>query len=306
MELINSTTLGTKQFVFPQIIRKPIHGRSLENAIILVDPLYTTEYPYEKGLPTYKLGLQTTTGTRTREYLPIKQNEALITYLNYIPGTTWIPVRPVGLEQPLIYTLQITNARQFSNVEFIIQWESNIQQDQLAIVQKMDITPPRQRIWNVAKGRSFLRYPPTNETNPKENTAIEVPVARQLFTITIPTWYIQENQALSTVLGRAENTLPNEPHYGNVYLRFRSTKLSHYYVLCRAPSHNGLTFKHGETTLYFHRIKPLTGPKYRFIYAKLSKFKGPTDWIPLQLDEIMFLSRIMPPKIHAKLIERLF
>jgi len=41
------------------------------------------------------------------------------------------------------------------------------------------------------------------------------------------------------------------------------------------------------------------------MYAKLAKFTGPADWIPLHLDEIMFLSKIMPPKIHAKLIERI-
>ena len=274
-------------------------------AIILVDPLYATDYPYENGLPTYKIELRTTNGNQTREYLPIKQNTTLTTYLNRIPGTTWTPARPVNRAQAPMFILEIINPRLFSNIEFTIQWELNIQQGQLAIARDLNISPPRQRIWNVAKGRSFLRHNQTDENNPKENTTIEEPKARQLFTISVPPWYIQNNLSLSNILKRAENTFTKEPDYGNVYLRFRNTKLYHYYVLCRAPSHNGLTFEYGEKTLFFHRIKPLTGPKFRFIYAKLSKFTGHTDWIPLQLDEIMLLSKIMPPKIHAKLIERI-
>jgi hypothetical protein len=131
------------------------------------------------------------------------------------------------------------------------------------------------------------------------------PKPRQLYTITVPEWYVQENQRLATILKRGEKTPSREPDRGNIYLRFRKGKLNHYYVFYENPSHNGLTFEHGDNTIYFHRISPLTGQKYRFIHKKLSKFTGLADWIPLSLDEIMFLSIIMPSKIHAKLLERI-
>ena len=191
------------------------------------------------------------------------------------------------------------------DIEFRFQWENTIQPGQLAIPKELNIQTPRKRKWNIAEGRSYLMSSKV-EGNSQVNTHIKLgPNPRQLFTVSVPTWYVQENQPLSTVLKRGEKAPSKEPHWGNIYLKFRKNKLSHYYVFCQNPSHNGLTFEYGNETIFFHRITPLTGPRYRFIYVKLSKFKGAADWIPLHLDEIMFLSKIMPPNIHAKLIERI-
>jgi hypothetical protein len=237
--------------------------------------------------------------------MPIKRDSSIIKYLGSNPGTTWIPVQPVDPDQEIIHTLEITNARQFVDIDFNFQWEDTIQPGQLMIPKELNIMPPQKRKWNIAEGRSYLIPSKVEENIQVSNHVMLEPKPRQLYTVSIPTWYVQENQPLSTILKRGEKAPSNEPHWGNIYLRFRKNKLNHYYVFCQNPSHNGLTFEYGIDTIFFHRITPLTGPKYRFIYAKLSKFKGPADWIPLDLDEIMFLSKIMPPNIHAKLIERI-
>jgi len=191
------------------------------------------------------------------------------------------------------------------DIDFEFQWEETIQPGQLTIPKELHIKPPQKRKWNIAEGRSYLIPSKIEENTQVTNHVMLGPQPRQLYTVSVPTWYVQENQPLSTILKRGEKTPSKEPYWGNIYLRFRKEKLNHYYVFCQNPSHNGLTFEHGNDTIFFHRITPLTGPRYRFIYVKLSKFKGTTDWVPLDLDEIMFLSRIMPPNIHAKLIERI-
>jgi hypothetical protein len=300
--LIDTTTLENGQFIFHQIIRKSGYDG---DSTILLDPLYTTNYPYEKGLPTFKYEFRTNTGKKTREYLPIRTNPTILKYLGTNPGTTWIPVQLANHEQEIIHTLEITNAPKFENIEFQFNWEEKIQPGQLAIPRELNIQPSRKRKWSIALGQSYLMSSKTEENTQVTNLVMLDPKPRQLYTVTVPEWYVQENQHLATILKRGEKTPLREPDWGNIYLRFRKGKLNHYYVFCENPSHNGLTFEHGDNTIYFHRISPLTGQKYRFIHKKLSKFTGASDWIPLSLDEIMFLSIIMPPKIHAKLLERI-
>lgn len=272
---------------------------------MLIDPLYATNYPYEKGLPTFKYEFWTNAGRKTREYLPIKSDPTILKYLGTNPGTTWIPIKIANPEKETIHVLEITNAPQFKDIEFPFVWEETIQPGQLAIPKELNILPQRKRKWNIAESRSYLVHTEIEENTQVTNHVMLGPKPRQLFTITVPTWYVQENQSLATILKRGEKTKSKEPDWGNIYLRFRKGKLNHYYVFCQDPSHNGLTFEHGDETIFFHRISPLACPRYRFIHKKLSKFKGIADWIPLSLDEIMFLSIIMPPKIHTKLLERI-
>jgi hypothetical protein len=226
-------------------------------------------------------------------------------YLGTNPGTTWIPVQPVNRTQEIVHTLEITNAPQFVDIDFEFQWEETIQPGQLAIPKELNFQAPRKRKWSIAHGRSYLESSKIEESNKATNHVILGPKPRQLFTVSIPTWYVNENQPLATILKRGERTPSNDPAWGNIYLRFRQNKLNHYYVFCQDPSHNGLTVEHGDETLFFHRISPLDSPQYRFIYKKLAKFTGISDWIPLSLNEIMFLSKTMPPKIHAKLLEKI-
>jgi hypothetical protein len=275
------------------------------NSTILIDPSYTTDCPYKNGLPTFKYGFRTTTGIKTREYLPIQRNPTVSKYLESNPGTTWLSVQPVDPEQEIIHALEITNAPLFVDIDFLFQWEETIQPGQLTIPKELHIQPPRKRKWNIAESRSYLMPTEIKESDHVKDCIMLGPYPRQLFTVTVPTWYVQENQSLATILKRGEKKPSKEPNWGNIYLRFRKEKLNHYYVFCQEPSHNGLTFEHGNETMFFHRISPLTGTKYRFIYKKLSKFTAAADWIPLSLDEIMFLSKIMPFKSHSKLLDRI-
>ncbi len=302
MGLIDTTTLENGRFIFHQIIRKSgFNG----NSTILIDPLYTTNPPYEKGLPTFKYQFWTNTGKKTREYLPIQNDPRILKYLGTNPGTTWVLVQPASSEQGILHALEITNAPQFKVIDFQFNWEVTILPGQLAVPKELNIQPPKKRKWNIAECRSYLIPAGIEEHDQATSHVTLGPKLRQLLTVTVPTWYVQENQPLATVLKRGEKTPSKEPDWGNMYLRHRKAKLNHYYVFCQDPSHNGLTFKHGDVTIFFHRITPLDGPKYRFVYKKLKKFTGVADWIPLSLDEIMFLSKIMPPKIHAKLIDRI-
>ncbi len=302
MGLIDTTTLENGRFIFHQIIKKSgFNG----NSTILIDPLYTTNFPYEKGLPTFKYEFWTITGKKTREYLPIQNDPRILEYLGTNPGTTWVLVQQASHEQGILQTLEITNAPQFKEIDFQFDWEVTIQPGQLKIPRELYIQPPKKRKWNIAEGRSYLVHAEIEESNQATGQVALGPKPRQLFTVTVPPWYVQENQSLATILKRGEKTPSKEPDWGNIYLRLRKEKLNHYYVFCQDPSHNGLTFEHGDETIFFHRISPVDCPKYRFIYKKLKKFTGVADWIPLSLNEIMFLSKIMPPKIHAKLIDRI-
>lgn len=275
------------------------------NSAILIDPTYATSYPYKKGLPTFKYGFRTSNGSKTREYLPIQQNPTIMRYLETNPGTTWLPVQPIDPKQKIIHTLEITNAPQFVDINLEFKWEETIQPGQLTIPEELNIQPSRKRNWSIAHGRSHLVSSKIEETTQATYHVMLGPKPRQHFTISVPTWFVNENQALATILKRGESTPSNEPDWGNIYLRFRQNKLSHYYVFCLNPSHNGLTLEHGDETLFFHRISPLDSPKYRFIYKKLAKFTGISDWVPLSLNEIMFLSKNIPHKTHAKLLERI-
>lgn len=221
------------------------------------------------------------------------------------PGTKWIPVQPIDPGQEIIHTLEVTNAPQFVDIDFKFIWEETIQPGQLAIPRELNIQPPQKRKWNIALGQSYLMSSRTKENTQATSHVMLGPKPRQLFTVSVPTWYVNENKALATILKRGANAPSHEPDWGNIYLRLRQNKLNHYYVFCQNPSHNGLTIEHGDETLFFHRISPLDNPKYRFIYRRLVKFTMISDWIPLSLDEIMFLSKTMPPKTHAKLLERI-
>ena len=292
--------MATNHFVFHQLIKKPVTPAGAL-PLLLIDPHYTTDNPYAHGLPTFKYSLKTRYGDQTREYLPIKHDPSTTEYLDKTPGTTWIPVQTANHPKTTIYLLAITNAPIFLDIQFPFRWETNIQPGQLTITNKLDIYPIRQRIWNRARGSSYLRAPTPAGTN----TLPQTQGARQICTITVPTWYVHENQALESILKRGDPTLPEGPHWGNVYLRHSKQKLNHYYVLRRTPSHDGVKFEHGDNNLFFHRIKPLTSPKFRFIYKLLTKRTRAGDWVPLLVEEFSFLHEPLTPLAHARLIDLL-
>ena len=191
----------------------------------------------------------------------------------------------------------MTNAPIFLDIQFPFRWETGIQPDQLTITSEIDIYPTRQRIWNMAGGYSYLRTP----MPPGINTLPMTQGVRQICTITVPTWYVHENQALGSILKRGDPALPEDPHWGNVYLRHSKQKLNHYYVLRRTPSYDGIKFEHGDKTLFFQRIKPLTCTKFRFIYKKLTERTRTGDWVPLLMEEFSFLHEPLTPIAHARL-----
>lgn len=301
---MDSTTLKNDHYVFHQIIRKPkTTANIIERPMFLIDPKWSTGTPSQPGLPTFKIIIATSAGNKTREYLPIQYSETLDAYLNNIPGTTWIPTQPANLRKE-IHMLAVTNAPIFQDITIHYQWDNEIDTDQLTVT-NINQKPARQRIWDIAKGKSHLRnnlLTPAHSNKSRKITSIKNPKKPQLITVTIALWKIKETPTLETLLQRG---LIKNPHFGNLYLRYCKNKLNFYYVLRNHPSQNGITVEYGDINLFFHRIQPLTDPKYLFIYKIISKLKGPQNWTSLFHEEIHVLSQLMSPAAHDRLIRAL-
>jgi hypothetical protein len=291
---MDTVTLNNNQYVFNQIIRNTTMQGTNEDKSILIDPNWSTLPLLQTGQPTYKHGLLTTTGNKTREYMPTILDPIVYDYLDRIPGTTWIPVSTTSKNE--IFVLSIVEPRLFQDITITFQWDSKCKPNLPTIAQEFNRRPPKQRFWNLATGRSNLAtIKPTNSPN---YTNMDV---KQTITVTIPDWGLDNIPNIRTIINRSRQSPPHNPHRANIYLRRRLRKLNHYFVAKHTPSPNGITVHFGMDTLFFQRIIPVSGPTFRFIYKELSRHGGPNDWTNLCADELCVLSNLVPSSTHYKL-----
>ena len=259
----------------------------MKNNTVLPPTLYLevlkgTETPTPTSSLTLKILLLTENNLITREYLPISPLN--LSLLDNPPGLLWIPVKagqPYGLE---IHLLSIIDPLLFNPTIIQYNWTSSIYKEQFILPPSLNnYRAPHHRIWNMAEGRSRIInnmpiFSPTNNH----------PTIKQFCTLTIPVWAIEE-RALA-ILERNNN----------IYLRYKGNEQNKFFTQTLTPTNLGITVSYGDKKVYFARIKPLSGAKFRTIYKKLSSFKNPTDWIPLDGLHINILAHPILDSLHNR------
>lgn len=228
---------------------------------------------------------------RIQEFLPIKLHEN--TSLEYIEGLTWIPTSSLYPPGIGIHALALTNPSDFQNFEISFSWDTAIHPSQLALPSSSGDF--RKRTWNISRSKHTL-YEPIQEQADLPAEAAESPV-HQAFTFSISAQFSNVVSTIQSMNTSAIGTIPKNC----LYIRFANGGLKKYYVQQTTPSTNGVTLYHGSLKLYFKRIRPVSGPKFRFLYKQLRSFDQPNDWTAIPDTEFCLLSRKMPLDLHNKL-----
>jgi hypothetical protein len=290
---MDSTILKNKHHALHQIIRYPTQYEdgTVKNRT-LVDPQWSTGTQATPGLPTFRFKIETHNGTKTREYLPIKTTSVIGDYLDNIRGGTWVQIQPLNQDTE-ISILTITDGSLFGDLNIEFDWDNSIGTDQLSVLENDEKRPSLKRIWNMVEGRSFLQKPFASRPEYQHITNDETDKVKPLIVVNITVW----DDALLNVLARSS---PDNPHHGNLYVRYRKNILHYYFVYHDRPSANGFVLTYEWKSVFFQRLQPVSNKENLPVYKKLSKMKGKNDWLPLFEDEVQILSLPLSPVTHAK------
>lgn len=255
--------------------------------------------PLIEGTPTFKILLLGRKIFKIQEYLPIIPNNN--PDLEKLAGLTWIPTISLFPPKTEIYILALTNPSDYQKITIFFTWDLTIYQQQLTILPSVNNShPTRRRFWDPATGKSsFINQPFYEPTDLPADTPDEQQPVKQAFTISLTTESIKENPRLESILN--EGFKQQNLGIRNFYLKFIGNKTKRYFVQNHTPSKNGVTIQLGNQKISFSRIQPLSGPTFRFIYKKLSKYTGPFDWVPIITSEFSLLSCKIPDATHNKL-----